>query len=146
MGKDELLDNPITGLFFRSVDIPVNRESKISSFRAFKRGEEYVKKGMSLVVFPEGTIADVYPPVLQSFKNGPFRLAIEQQIPVIPVTCLNLWKKMWDDGSKLGSSPGICDIRIHEPIETKGLTLDDIDSLREKTYRIICSELNKNAT
>ena len=141
MGKQELLDNFVTALFFKTIDIPVNRESKINSFRAFKRAEEYLKQGMSVVIFPEGKIADEFPPRLHTFKNGPFRLAVEQQLPIIPVTLKNVWKKMWDDGSKLGSRPGICDIRVHKPIETAGLTLDDVDLLREKVYLIIQQEL-----
>src|SRR5690554_691 len=39
MGKDELLNNPVTGFFFRTIDIPVNRSSKISGYKAFKRAE-----------------------------------------------------------------------------------------------------------
>jgi len=143
MGKEELLNNPLTGLFFNTIDIPVNRESKISAFRAFKKGEEYLRMGMSLVIFPEGKIPDEYPPVLNSFKNGPFRLAIEHKIPIIPVTILDSWQKMWDDGSKYGSRPGICDICVHEPIETSALTIADIDDLRDRVYEIVNSELKK---
>lgn len=141
MGKDELLENPLLKLFFQTIDIPLNRDSKISAFRAFKRGEEYLKQGISLVIFPEGKIGDEYPPVMHEFKNGPFRLAVEQQIPIIPVSIINVWKKMWDDGSKYGTRPGICDICIHQPIDTKGLTLDDAEELKEKVYKIIQSQL-----
>jgi 1-acyl-sn-glycerol-3-phosphate acyltransferase len=144
LGKEELLDNFVTKLFFKTIDIPVNRESKIASFRAFKKADEYLKKGISLAIFPEGTISHHYPPRLQDFKNGPFRLAIEHQIPIIPVTLVNVWKKMWDDGSQLGSRPGICDIRVHQPIETRGLSIDDVDQLREKVFNIINSELEKH--
>ncbi|WP_430996812.1 lysophospholipid acyltransferase family protein, partial [Klebsiella pneumoniae] len=124
MGKDELLDNPLLRIFFETIDIPLNRDSKISAFKAFKKGEEYLKQGISLVIFPEGKIGEDYPPVLHEFKNGPFRLAIERQIPIIPVSMVNNWKKMWDDGSKYGTRPGICDICIHSPVLTEGLSLD----------------------
>lgn len=141
IGKDELLDNPVLGLFFKTIDIPLNRESKISAFKAFKKGEEYLKRGMSLMIFPEGKIGEEYPPVLHEFKNGPFRLAIEQQIPIIPVSMVNLWEKMWDDGLKYGTRPGICDICIHKPVETAGLSPGDADALKEKVYNIIQSKL-----
>ena len=144
LGKEELLKNPVTKLFFKTIDIPVNRESKIGSFRAFKKGEEYLKKGISLAIFPEGTISDHYPPKLSEFKNGPFRLAIEHQIPIIPVTLVNVWQKMWDDGSAFGSRPGICDIRVHRPIDTSHLSVDDVDQLKEQVYNIIYSELQKH--
>lgn len=137
MGKEELLDSFVTNLFFKTIDIPVNRESKMSSFRAFKKASERLKEGMSLIIFPEGKIADDYPPVLHEFKNGPFRLAIEFKIPIIPVTSLNTWQMLWDTGLQHGSKPGICNIFVHKPIETAHLTLDDADSLRDEVYSLM---------
>ena len=116
----------------------------MSSFRAFKKAESYLKDGISLIIYPEGKIGEEFPPILHSFKKGPFRLAIEQQIPIIPVTISDAWEKLWDDGLKYGSRPGICDICIHKPVETSGLTLDDLDSLRDKVYGIIATELEKD--
>lgn len=141
MGKHELLENHLLKLFFKTIDIPLNRDSMMSSFRAFKKGEEYLKQGISLVIFPEGKIGEEYPPILHEFKNGPFRLAIEQQIPIIPVSMINNWKKMWDDGTKYGTRPGICDICIHQSVQTSGLTLEDTDELKNKVFTIIQSHL-----
>ena len=141
LGKDDLLDNFVLKLFFETIDIPLNRESRISAFKAFKKGEEYLKNGMSLVIFPEGKIGDEFPPILHNFKNGPFRLAIERQVSIIPVSMINNWNKMWDDGSKYGTSPGICDICIHQPVSTHGLTINDADDLKDKIYNIINSKL-----
>ncbi|MFD0792258.1 lysophospholipid acyltransferase family protein [Mucilaginibacter litoreus] len=143
MGKQELVDGLVTGIFFRSVDIPVNRESKIGSFKAFKQAMERLEKGTSVVIFPEATIPDHYPPQLHQFKNGPFRMAIEHKIPVIPVTSPNTWKILWDDGKKFGSKPGVCDIFVHKPIETAHLTIDDADTLRDEVFDIINTKLNK---
>ena len=143
LGKDELLDNFITGIYFRTIDIPLNRASKMAAFRAFKRAEEYLKEGKSVVIFPEGMISENYPPALQAFKNGPFKLAIEQGVPILPVSICNNWKLMWDDGSKYGSSPGICDICVHAPIQTKGLVSDDAEALKDEVYRIIDRKLKK---
>ncbi|HXH99511.1 MAG TPA: lysophospholipid acyltransferase family protein [Sphingobacteriaceae bacterium] len=140
IGKDELLSNPLTGLFFRTIDISFNRDSKIGAYRAFKKGEEYLKNGMSLIIFPEGKISTDYPPVLHEFKNGPFRLAIEQQIPIIPVSIKKLWEIMWDDGKKHGSQPGICHICVHRPIETTGMVVAQADELRDKVFGIINQE------
>jgi 1-acyl-sn-glycerol-3-phosphate acyltransferase len=145
MGKEELLKNFVTGIYFRTVDIPVNRESKISAFRAFKKAEENLKEGKSVVIFPEGMISDTYPPVLQIFKNGPFRLAIEQGIPILPITIGNNWSLMWDDGKRYGSSPGICDICVHAPIETLGMINADAEELKNRVYDIISTQLNSFA-
>src|SRR5665213_2718227 len=56
IGKEELLDNMVLGFFFRTIDITVNRDSKMSSFRAFKSAAERLKDGISVVIFPEATI------------------------------------------------------------------------------------------
>ncbi len=146
LGKDELLENFVTKIYFETIDISLNRDSKMSAFRAFKKVEESLKKGISVVIFPEGLIAEDYPPVLYPFKNGLFRLAIEQKIAIIPVTICNNWEIMWDDGKKYGTRPGICDIRVHKPVETEHLTLEDEDNLKEKVYNTIDQELKKYQT
>lgn len=137
LGKVELVKNPILGIFFKTIDIPVDRESKMASFRAFKKADEYLAKGMSLVIFPEGKIGNEYPPILHEFKNGPFRLAIEHQIPIIPISIDKLWELMWDDGFKYGSLPGCRTLHIHAPIETSGMSVDDADLLKEQVFKAI---------
>ncbi|MFC4210524.1 lysophospholipid acyltransferase family protein [Pedobacter lithocola] len=141
MGKDELLNSPVLGIFFKTIDISVNRDSKISAFRAFKKAGENLEKGMSLIIFPEGKIDDHYPPKLGEFKNGPFRLAIDKNIQLIPVSITNVWKINWDDGAKYGSKPGICDIYVHKPINTAGLTDADAENLKNKVFNLIDSKL-----
>jgi 1-acyl-sn-glycerol-3-phosphate acyltransferase len=142
MGKDELLKHPILKFFFRSIDIPVNRDSRISAFRAFSKAGHNLKAGMSLIIFPEGGISDhQYPPRLMEFKNGPFRLAIENNIPIVPVSITNAWKLMWDDGSNTGSRPGRCDIYIHKPIFTQSLLAGDDVLLKDEVFKLIESKL-----
>jgi 1-acyl-sn-glycerol-3-phosphate acyltransferase len=143
IGKEELLNKYVTGYFFQTIDITVNRESKMSSFRAFKAASERIKNGISVVIFPEATIPDAYPPQLHSFKNGPFRLAIEMKVPILPITSLDTWKVLWDDGKERGSRPGICDIFVHKPIETAHLTLEDADALRDEVHAIINKKLQQ---
>jgi 1-acyl-sn-glycerol-3-phosphate acyltransferase len=143
MGKEELLKGFVTRLFFQTVDIPVNRESKMSSFRAFKQAAERLADGTTIIIFPEGKIPDDYPPQLHEFKNGPFRLAIELKIPIIPVTSPDTWQVLWDTGIEKGSKPGICNIFVHQPIETSHLTIDDADALRDKVYHIIKQKIEQ---
>ena len=144
MGKEALKDGLVTGLFFKSVDIPVNRDSKMSSYRAFKEAGERLKNGISLIIFPEGKIDDEYPPVLHEFKNGPFRLAIDLKVPIIPVSSANTWKMLWDDGAKYGTKPGVCKFFVHRPIDTANLTPADADMLRDEVYNIIDKKITAN--
>jgi 1-acyl-sn-glycerol-3-phosphate acyltransferase len=104
---------------------------------------EKLDLGYNLAIFPEGTI----PPYKQAphmipFKDGAFRMAIEKQIPIVPMTILNNWKILPDDGQFV---PNIYTMKaiVHVPIETKGLTLDDVDMLKNKTYEIILHALSK---
>ena len=141
IGKEALKDGLVTGLFFRSVDIPVNRDSNISSFRAFKKAAERLQNGTTMIIFPEGKIGDEYPPVLHPFKNGPFRLAIELKIPITPVSSANTWKMLWDDGTKYGTKPGVCNIFVRKPIKTDHLTIADADNLRSIVFNIISAKI-----
>jgi 1-acyl-sn-glycerol-3-phosphate acyltransferase len=143
IGKEALKDGLVTGLFFRSVDIPVNRDSNISAYRAFKKAAKKLENGASMVIFPEGKIGDEYPPILHSFKNGPFKLAIELKIPIIPVSSANTWKMLWDDGTKYGTRPGVANIYVHKPIETYQLTTADADSLRDRVFNLLNDKIEK---
>ena len=144
IGKEELLSNLVLGFFFRTIDITVNRESKISSFRAFKLAAERLRNGISVVIFPEATIPVDYPPQLHAFKNGAFRLAIELKIPILPVSSPDTWKILWNTGSEYGSRPGISNIFVHRPIETAHLSLEDADTLRDEVYGLIKQKLEQH--
>jgi len=142
IGKEELKTNMVLGFFFRTIDLTVNRESKISSFRVFKEAAEKLKNGISVVIFPEATIPLVYPPQLGEFKNGAFRLAIEQKVPILPVTSIDTWKIFWNTGKDYGSRPGICHIFVHKPVETAHLTLDNADKLRDEVHAMIGKKID----
>ena len=140
IGKMELMQNPYWGMFFRTIDIPVTRESNISAFRAFKKAGENLDKGMSLIIFPEGKIDDGYPPKLHDFKNGAFRLGIEHNVPIVPVA-INIWEMFWDDGMIHGTRPGICRVYVRKPIDTSAMTPDQSDELKERVYDAINDKL-----
>lgn len=134
LGKDELLNNPVTSIFFKTIDIPVNRESKVSAFRAFKRAGDLVGRGKTIVIFPEGGIDDRYPPALQKFKAGAFRIAQNTCTPVLPVVIQNAWELMWDDGAKFGSKPGVIKISVLKPIEIEGTYEKGYDSIAQEVF------------
>lgn len=134
MGKIELLKNPVTRTFFKSIDIAVDRSSRISSFKAFKQADSILKEDKSLVIFPEGKIDDEYPPRLQAFKSGSFRLALENQVEILPVVILDAWRILWDDGHQHGSKPGKVHIKVLKPISTTNLSEVEVESLQDKVF------------
>ena len=93
------------------------------------------------MIFPEGTIGTHVPKMLK-FKDGPFRLAIEKQIDILPVTILGNHIILADQDT-LDGRPGTVYQYIHKPISTKNLTMDDVDALREKVYHIIQNKLTE---
>jgi 1-acyl-sn-glycerol-3-phosphate acyltransferase len=68
-------------------------------------------------------------------KDGAFAMAIQQQVPILPVSFLNNFQLMDDDHFIL--KPGVIRVRIHAPVDTNGLTQEDLPVLREKVYQII---------
>lgn len=134
MGKVELLRNPVTRIFFKSIDIVVDRKSKISAFKAFKKADNLVKTGKSIVIFPEGKIDDEYPPRLHEFKSGSFKLAVDNQIQILPVVIQDAWQTLWDSGNKFGSKPGIIHIKVLAPINTKDMTSAQADEIQSLVY------------
>ncbi len=92
-------------------------------------------------MFPEGTTS-ANPPNLVSFKNGPFKLAIDQHVPIVPITFMDNWKLFHYDLGFYGK-PGLTRTVIHEPIDTKQMTSDDVPLLKERVYSIIESTLKE---
>jgi 1-acyl-sn-glycerol-3-phosphate acyltransferase len=136
MGKAELLKVPLFRRFFERMNIPVNRKSKFDSHRAYLRAANDIDKGISITLFPEGTIHH-NGPVMGRFKNGPFRLAVLKQVPIVPITFLDNWRLLPDNYKSSAGHPGIARVIIHDPIPTKGKTEDDIDDLKRLVYNAI---------
>ena len=141
MGKKELANVPVFNVFFKKMNITVDRKSIRDGKRSMIRCGEELDKGHSVVLFPEGTISAKVPTMLR-FKNGAFKLAIEKQVPIIPITFLTNYKRLEMAGLFSGkASPGIAKAVIHEPIPTKGMTEKDIPFLSDKVFNIINDEL-----
>ena len=71
-------------------------------------------------------------------------MAIDQQVPIVPVTLPFNWKLLPDDGKMLLRGRHI-DVIIHPAIDTKGLNEGDIQDLREKVHKIIQAELDQRS-
>jgi len=139
MAKQELMKIPLFRVFFRTVDIGVNRSSSVDAAKAYKRTVNRIKEGYNVVIFPEGTIGTQVPN-LRNFKDGAFKLAIDTEIPIVPVTLLDNWKRLSDKKGWSGS-PGLMRVYLHRPIETKGLNKEEVSSLKSKVYTIIENKL-----
>lgn len=137
IGKSEVLRWPIVKIFFKGMNIPVKRGSLRASKEAQELADSKIKNGKSLSIFPEGGIKGGAPKV-SPFKNGAFKLAIENNVPIVPVTFLNNWRLMGDERFfKDSSHPGFSKTIVHESIATIGMNEKDLIPLRNKCRDII---------
>ena len=142
VGKSEMGDIPVFGYMYRKLHITVNRASLKSRLNSLKLSLEAIDEGKSLVIFPEGGIVTEKDPVMGRFKDGAFRVAIQKQIPIVPVTIPYNWIILPPDQFLLKWHR--IKVIFHEPVTTTGLTLDDLDQLKKSVFQIIDQELRKH--
>lgn len=143
VGKSSIAKVPLFGWMYSRLHITVNRESLKSKINSLKQSLEAIDQGKSLVIFAEGGMIAKRPPKMSLFKDGAFRVAIEKQIPIVPVTIPFNWIILPDPENILHA--GKVKVIFHEPIETTGMTVADTDRLKEQVYNIIDTELkNEN--
>jgi 1-acyl-sn-glycerol-3-phosphate acyltransferase len=103
--------------------VPVDRRNKELNRRSFARAVEMIHAGDSFVVFPEGH--RTRDGRLRPFYRGAFRLAIDAQVPVVPMGMRGLRNVCPSGDWRI--RPGTVDVLFGEPVPTTGLTHDDID-------------------
>lgn len=130
LSKESNFHLPAFGWMMRMVgDIPLHRGDKDSASKAMQKCRWYLDNGMPVMIFPEGTRSD--DGSIKPFKEGAFRLAIESGHPILPIVVAGtrhcLPKRSWIFSDRAR-------IRVHvlPPVEVTGLTLADVDLLRDK--------------
>ncbi|WP_044401476.1 1-acyl-sn-glycerol-3-phosphate acyltransferase [Lacinutrix sp. Hel_I_90] len=138
VGKAELAKIPLFGFFYKRTCILVDRNSAKSRQAVFLRAQRRLKQGSSICIFPEGLVPeeDI---LLTEFKAGAFRLAINHQIPIIPITFGD--NKARFSYSFFSGGPGKMRVKVHKFIETKGLKTTDTATVNEKARAIIYNQL-----
>jgi 1-acyl-sn-glycerol-3-phosphate acyltransferase len=137
IGKAELLKWPFFSLFFKKQDIPVHRGNPREAHQSLQSASQALKRGECIALYPEGTIPDDAPK-MKHFKNGAFKLAIDNQVPIVPITWHTNYKVMLDP-SKFWefSLPQIVRVTVHSPIFTSGMGDQDVVDLREQVWKTI---------
>lgn len=140
VGKQELAKIPLFGFFYKRTCILVDRNSAQSRQAVFLRAQRRLKQGLSICIFPEGGVPEEYI-LLDTFKDGAFRLAINHQIPVVPITFYDNKKRF--SYTFFSGGPGRMRVKIHKFIKSEGLTTGDTKSLNEKARAEIWDELSQ---
>lgn len=90
VGKKELVKIPIFGTVYKRICVMVDRTSARSRADVYRRCEERMEEGQSIVIFPEGGVPDDTSVLLDSFKDGAFILASKHQSPITVFTFIGL--------------------------------------------------------
>lgn len=142
VGKSAMEKIPLFGWMYSKLHITVDRSKLKSRYTTILRSMEAIDEGKSLIIYPEGGIITKHPPHLSGFKDGAFRVAIEKQIPIVPVTIPYNWILLPDSEFVLHWHP--IKVIFHAPIHTIGLSMHDIDQLKQQVRLVISDELNKH--
>ncbi len=142
VGKKELAKIPIFGFFYKRTCILVDRSNQKSRKEVFDSAQARLNNGTSICIFPEGGIPDDESIVLDDFKDGAFRLAIDHQIPILPLTFLDNKKRF--SYTFFSGSPGKMRAHILKEISTKGLTQSNKKELKMATRDIILQTLEND--
>ncbi|MEL1246937.1 MULTISPECIES: lysophospholipid acyltransferase family protein [Flavobacterium] len=138
VGKKELAKIPIFGFIYKRVCILVDRSNSKSRYQVFERAQKRIHQGLSICIFPEGGVPEEHI-VLDEFKDGAFRIAIEHGLPIVPMVFFDNKKRF--SYTFFSGTPGKMRAKIYPIIETKGKTLEDRNALKQQVRDIILQPL-----
>lgn len=131
---------PVFGTWIKDVrSVFIERDDARSSLKTMEEGIELLKKGFSLIIYPEGRRSRG--PQMAEFKKGSLRLATKSGVPIVPVT-LNGTYHVYEKKGYV--QPGaVVDFHIHPAIETKDLSKAEQNGLAEKVEDLIRTKLEE---
>ena len=139
VGKKELTKIPLFGFFYKRTCILVDRKSSKSRIAVFESAQKRLNQGLSICIFPEGGVPGDESVVLDEFKDGAFRLAIDHQIPIVPIT--------FGDNKKrfsyifFSGGPGEMRVKIHQFFDMKDKSTEYKKSLKVSVRKVILRQL-----
>jgi len=136
MAKKELFDIPLLGKTMRMGSlVPVDRKNRDAGISAVRAAADVIRQGINMTIYVEGGRS--FDGKLIPFKKGPFYLAVECSVPVVPVTVVGTQHAM--PKGRFSIKPGDVKVIFHDPIEPKDF--GDRDALKNKVRDVINSGL-----
>ncbi len=134
--KKELFRVPVLGTGMRLAElVPVDRRDREAAIESMQVAVKVLGKGLHMVIFPEGTRSS--DGRLLPFKKGPFHLAMDAGVPVVPVTILGTFES-WPK-TQFSLRPGTATVLFHPPIQPQNFV--DRDGLMNTVRDVIASAL-----
>lgn len=139
VAKIELEKVPILSWWMKKMGcLFMDRDNMRQSLNIILEGIEILKKGQSLVIFPEGTRAK--DGVMMDFKPGSLKLATKANVPIVPATINNTYK-VFEENNRIRKAK--VTITFHDAIDTTTLSRDEINQLHVTVRDIIKSSLER---
>jgi len=139
LAKKELLKIPVFGLIARGATVIVDRSSGESRKKSLDKLKATLAEGISILLFAEGT-QNRSKEVLQPFKDGAFRLAIDTQMPLLPMVVIGAGPLM--PPGTINLRPGLIKIIVGREIAITGMT--ETIALKNHTFEIMKEMIHKN--
>lgn len=140
LSKSEFFKIPLVGWLMRLAgDIPLVRDNAKSIVLAMKACEDRLDKKVSVMIFPEGT--RTVSGELGEFKDGAFKLAIDKQVPIVPLVVYGTRPALRKHDWRFGVSKA--DVYALAPIDTAGMTRADVKTLRDRVRGVIATKLDE---
>jgi 1-acyl-sn-glycerol-3-phosphate acyltransferase len=108
--------------------IRLKRNDRASIRDVYREAIRYLRSGMSVLFFPEGTRSETEG--MNVFQAGAFKLAISEKVPVLPVV-ISGTRHAIPKGDWVMKSKVFCDLTVLEPVETAHLEPGDFSKLSE---------------
>ena len=144
VGKKELAKFPMFGFFYKRTCILVDRGNVKSRQEVFQQAQRRLNQGVSICIFPEGGVPDDESVLLDTFKDGAFRLAIDHQIPIVPLVFFDNKKRF--SYTFFSGSIGKMRAKILPFFSTENLDQSHKRVLKEKVRAAIYTELEQKET
>lgn len=141
LGKTEMGRVPVFGFIYKYAVVRVDRGDAMDRAKSVRNMKSVLKKGISIIVFPEGTF-NMTPNPLKDFYDGAFRVAIETQMPVKPILFLDSYDRMHYK-SIFSLNPGRNRVVYLEEVPVEGLTQKDVGALKQKVYELMDRKLRE---
>jgi putative phosphoserine phosphatase/1-acylglycerol-3-phosphate O-acyltransferase len=138
VGKKELENDPIVGTMGKLMDAAfIDRDNPKAAVESLKKVEELAKKGLSILIAPEGTRLDTTE--VGPFKKGPFRIAMSAGIPIVPIVIRNAEVISARDSTTF--NPGTVDVVVYPPISVEDWTTENLPEKIEEVRQLYLDTL-----
>jgi 1-acyl-sn-glycerol-3-phosphate acyltransferase len=141
VGKMSLAKIPLFGFFYKRTSILVDRSCSKSRMEVFNEAQKRIDRGLSICIFPEGGVPHDESILLDTFKDGAFRLAVEHHLPIVPLVFPDNKKRL--SYTFYSGSPGLMRVKILPVVATVSETGEPLErkEVREKVRTLIYNEL-----